>query len=374
MKFLGGSSSAPSLVGGAIVSVGPLGMPFRTIDPFLFAVYHDDSYPHGEESMGPPKELLRGRMLGQDFGSRTGWNMYHGKKVPGFPKHPHRGFETVTLVRHGVVDHCDSLGSSGRFGEGGDAQWMTAGRGISHSEMFPLLNRDGPNRLELFQIWLNLERANKMQEPHFKMLWQEDIPTAVVKTDGADGATTTVAVVTGQGFLDAEGDAKVPSPPPASYASKGEGSDVGIVTITMDAGAKYVLPAARGGDATKRKLFFFKGPKLSVDGKLFESHSGIELRGGATVGLEAAGDEPVELLLLQGKPIGEPVVQHGPFVMTSREEIIQAFEDYQKDEFGDWKFESEAPVHPRQAERFAVHADGKREEKPWAVAAKQSEP
>mmetsp|Transcript_24591 Transcript_24591/g.63489 ORF Transcript_24591/g.63489 Transcript_24591/m.63489 type:complete len:367 (+) Transcript_24591:69-1169(+) len=359
------SASPSSLVGGAILSVGPLGMPFKTIDPFLFAVYHDDNYPAGEESMGPPQALLRGRMLGQDFGSRTGWNMYHGRSVPGFPKHPHRGFETVTLVRHGVVDHCDSLGSKGRFGEGGDVQWMTAGKGISHSEMFPLLKRDGPNRLELFQIWLNLERTNKMRDPHFKMLWHEDIPTAVINSDGSD-ATTTLAVIAGQGFLGVEADSKVPEPPPASYASKGEASDVAIVTLTMEPGANYTLPAARGGDSTRRKLFYFKGPKLSVDGKMFEDHSGIELRGGVAVGLEAAGDGPVELLLLQGKPIGEPVVQHGPFVMTSREEIIQAFTDYQTDEFGDWNHGSDAPVHPRDAERFAVHADGKREERKWA--------
>lgn len=327
----------------------------------------DDKYPAGDDSMGPPKEMLRGRHLGSDFGSPTGWSMYHGRKVPGFPKHPHRGFETVTLVRHGIVDHCDSTGASGRFGEGGDAQWMTAGRGISHSEMFPLLDRAGPNRLELFQIWLNLPRADKMTAPHFKMLWSEDIPTRLVPTEagGLAGSATRVAVVAGRGFLDADAEASVPTPPPKSYARDVDSSDVAIVTLTLGAGARYTLPPARRGAATKRKLFFFKGAHLTVDGKVFASHVGIELRAELPVELIASEQGDVELLLLQGVPIGEPVVQHGPFVMTSRQEIMEAFSDYQKDEFGDWPHADDAPVHPRGTGRFARHGDGTLEERAW---------
>jgi len=352
------------------VQASPLSFPFACIDPFLFAVYHDDKYPAGDDSMGPPKELLRGRPLGSDFGSASGWNMYHGRRVPGFPKHPHRGFETVTLVRHGIVDHCDSTGASGRFGEGGDAQWMTAGRGISHSEMFPLLDRAGPNRLELFQIWLNLPRKDKMVDPHFKMLWSEDIPSRELPTEtgGAPGSTARIAVIAGRGFLPADAEAGAPTPPPKSYAHDIDASDVAIVTIALRAGARYTLPAARRGAATRRKLFFFKGASLSVEGRVFDKHVGIELRGELPAALAASADGDVELLLLQGVPIGEPVVQHGPFVMTSREEIMQAFSDYQKDEFGDWPHGDDAPVHARDKSRFATHADGKREEKAWPRA------
>ena len=108
--------------------------------------------------------------------------MYHGDVVPGFPRHPHRGFETVTLVRRGFIDHSDSLGATARFGQG-DAQWMTAGRGIVHSEMFPLRERDAPNPAELFQIWLNLPRADKMVDPYFTMLWSHAIPEHVFRDE-----------------------------------------------------------------------------------------------------------------------------------------------------------------------------------------------
>jgi hypothetical protein len=144
--------------------------------------------------MGPAASLA-GRDLGQDFAGKDGWRMYHGKVVPGFPQHPRRGFETVTIVRHGVIDHSDSLGAAARFGSG-DVQWLTAGGGIVHAEMFPLRDRCGPNRLELFQIWLNLPAEDKLATPHFAMLWNRDIPRCVF-TAGA-GRNTEVAIVAGQ--------------------------------------------------------------------------------------------------------------------------------------------------------------------------------
>src|SRR6185369_8512859 len=146
-----------------VVRAGPLGFPWITEDPFLFCVYHQDAFPPGNERLGPAASLA-GRNIGQDFEGKDGWRMYHGDVVPGFPQHPHRGFETVTIVRTGYIDHWDSLGATARFGMG-DVQWLTAGAGVVHSEMFPLLDANQPNPLELFQIWLNLPARDKLVAP-----------------------------------------------------------------------------------------------------------------------------------------------------------------------------------------------------------------
>src|ERR1044071_5443282 len=109
------TNMAQPLVESPILETRPLGFPWETSDPFLFCVHHDDRYPAGNEAMGPAASLA-GRDLGQDFGGKDGGRMYHGDVVPGFPQHPHRGFETVTLVRRGLIDHSDSLGATARFG------------------------------------------------------------------------------------------------------------------------------------------------------------------------------------------------------------------------------------------------------------------
>jgi len=120
--------------------------------------------------------------------------MYHGEDVPGFPGHPHRGFETVTVMCRGLVDHADSLGATARYGDG-DVQWLTTGRGIVHSEMFPLLREDQGNPAELFQIWLNLPAASKMAEPAFTMFWSDRVPELVAADDA--GRRSVVRVVAG---------------------------------------------------------------------------------------------------------------------------------------------------------------------------------
>src|SRR4030095_14448456 len=240
--------------------IKPLGIPWETADPFLFCMYHNDAYPAGNEKLGPAASVA-GRNIGQDFEGKGGWRMYHGQKVPGFPQHPHRGFETVTIMRHGFIDHSDSLGAIARFGPG-DVQWLTAGRGIVHCEMFPLLNPDKPNPLELFQIWLNLPRSGKMVDPHFSMIWRGNMPKQV--TDG-----TEITVVAG-------GVRGIPAPPapPKSWAAFADG-DVAIWTIKMAPHARWTIPAVRAG--TNRTLYFFRGTSVKIGSELLARHAAVEL-------------------------------------------------------------------------------------------------
>ena len=329
-----------------MIKTFPLGFPWVTSDPFLFCVHHLDAYPKGNAQLGPAAPL-EGRDLGQDFEGKDGWRMYHGQTVPGFPQHPHRGFETVTIARQGLIDHSDSLGATARFGHG-DTQWLTAGEGIVHAEMFPLLNPDAPNLVELFQIWLNLPRESKRAKPHFTMLWDRDLPRVSHFDEG--GRKTEVTVIAGE--LNGK---RAPSPPPQSWAARPD-SDVAIFSLKLSAGAKWTLPRAIG-PTTARTLYFFAGLSLRVDGQLFPRHAGLVLRNDVDVQLEAP-DSEIEALLLQGRPIGEPVVQYGPFVMNTKEEIQRAFADYRSTGFGGWPWPSDDPNHGAKQGRFARHADG----------------
>lgn len=334
-----------------ILSIRPLGFQWETKDPFLFCVHHDDKFPEGNENMGPDPSLLRGRQIGQDFLIKDGWRMYHGNVVPGFPGHPHRGFETVTVVRKGLVDHADSLGASGRYGEG-DVQWMTAGSGVQHSEMFPLINEDKPNHMELFQIWLNLPKKDKMVKPHFKMLWGEDIPT--LSYSDKNGEQTEVEI-----FAGSIAHMKAPSPPPNSWAFE-QDHEVAIWNIRMDKNATWDLPKASAG--VNRTLYFYQGDGLTLNGESIKAYHAADVNPETKFCLKA-GPKECRVLLLQGKPIGEPVVQHGPFVMNTREEIAQTFADYQRTEFGGWPWPRRDQVHDRNLGRFAKHADGSIEKK-----------
>ncbi|MCU1426214.1 MAG: Pirin family protein, partial [Actinomycetia bacterium] len=318
-----------------------------TADPFLFCVHHNDAYPEANEHMGPAASLTE-RDLGMDFEGGDGWRMYHGSTVPGFPQHPHRGFETVTFVRRGFVDHSDSLGATARFGAG-DVQWLTAGKGIVHCEMFPLLDRDGPNPLELFQIWLNLPATDKMVEPYFTMLWSEDLPRHIV--GDREGRTTEVTVIAGE-----LGGLQPPPPPPDSWASRPE-ADLAIWHGVLDPGAQWEIPAtARAG--TVRTLYVFEGDARVGDHDL-DASTGALMRGEPVT--VTGGSNGAEVLVLQGVPIDEPVAQYGPFVMNDQAGIEQAFTDYRATGFGGWPWAVDDPVHERDAGRFAVHPNGDRE-------------
>ena len=325
-----------------IITIKPLGFPWETLNPFLFCAYHKDEYPAGNKQMGVNPRDLRGRNMGSDFTIKDGWRMYHGRNIPGFPVHPHRGFETITINKKGVVDHSDSMGTKGRFMDG-DVQWMTAGKGIQHSEMFPLIHQDKPNPLEIFQVWLNLPKAKKFVDPHFKMLWKDDIP--VLTVNDQKGNQTIIDLISGS-----LNGISAPGPTPDSWAANPTHA-IGIFTIKMHSNASFTLPAIN--PEANRSLYFYKGNLLKIENETILVNHLVHLKAGENISIQN-GNEDAFLLILQGISINEPVAQYGPFVMNTQEEIQQAYQDYRLTEFGGWPWSDSDPVHPRDKKRFTL--------------------
>jgi redox-sensitive bicupin YhaK (pirin superfamily) len=314
-------------------------------EPFLFCVHHLDHYPSGNKNFGVGSEHFKGRNMGQDFNLKDGFRLYHGTEIPGFPVHPHRGFETITIVRKGYIDHADSMGAAGRYGEG-DVQWMTAGSGVQHSEMFPLLHQDKLNTVELFQIWLNLPSKNKMVNPDFKMLWADTIPK--IKPNDRLEISLICGEYSGHQFRQT---------PPKSWASD-PNHHVNIMLVKLKAGGKFEYPASK--EKVNRSFYFFEGSGLKVNQELVSTKKAIFFDSSVDLSLENL-KEDAEFLILESKAINEPIVQHGPFVMNSREEIYQTIQDYQRTQFGGWKWPRHDMIHGSKIERFAKFPDGRLE-------------
>jgi redox-sensitive bicupin YhaK (pirin superfamily) len=166
----------------------------------------------------------------------------------------------------------------------------------------------------------------------------------------ANGRSTEVTLVAGR-----LGELVPPPPPPDSWAAQAD-ADVAIWTLKLDASSRWTLPRAAQG--TNRTLYFFRGSSLRINGRAVPPSHMIELRADTAAVLEN-GSDVSELLLLQGRPINEPVVKYGPFVMSSSDEIRQAYLDYQRTRFGGWPWQGDDPVHGREEGRFARHADGR---------------
>ncbi len=323
-----------------IKKIFKLDFPWQIQDPFLFCVYHLDHYPKGNGKLGPA-DSLQGRNLGNDFTVKDGWRMYHGTTIPGFPAHPHRGFETITIANKGFCDHSDSLGAAGRFGEG-DVQWMTAGSGVQHAEMFPLINTDKENTLELFQIWLNLPQKNKFVDPHFKMLWHEDIPVLDLKE-------STVKIIAGNFNTNS-----APKPAPDSWAAENE-NEVAVWLIHIQAEGTITLPKAEKGAI--RTIYFYEGSTIEISDKSIQLNHGIEVEASKEIKLSAS-DKDAKVLILQGKPINEPVAKYGPFVMNTDEELQNAMDEFRRTQFGGWPWRYPDNVHETNRGRFAKYPDG----------------
>lgn len=320
-------------------------------NPFIFCAHHKDAYPKGNENQEPTVSLT-GRQLGEDFAIKDGFRMYHGTKIPGFPMHPHRGFETVTIVKTGFVDHFDSVGASGRYGNG-DVQWLTTGSGCQHAEMFPLVSMEEENPLELFQVWLNLPAKDKFTKPAYKMLWSEDIPVVEIGDDYGPKAKVTV-------IAGAFEKTHALTPNPASYASD-PNHHLNILLIEMAPYSEINLPAV--SKTLVRNLYFYEGEgHITIGTEAIPSSRRIKLDGNEPIEI-TNGSKSSYLILLEAEPINEPVVSYGPFVMNTEQEIRTAFSDYQHTRFGGWPWNRPDPINPRDSGRYAKYMDGSYEKR-----------
>jgi redox-sensitive bicupin YhaK (pirin superfamily) len=226
--------------------------------------------------------------------------------IAGFPSHPHRGFETVTYMLDGRMRHEDSLGNRGDLGPG-DVQWMTAARGIIHSEM----PQQAAGRMRGFQLWVNLPARDKMKPAAWRDIPAHEVPLARL----ADGAQ--VHVIAGTLTQGAHAWA---GPAPAQSAA------TLYLDVELPPAVAITIPVPAGDNAF---LYLFEGEALvgPQQQRLPANAAGL-LGSGDTVSVRA-GDQGARFLLLAGTPLGEPVVQYGPFVMNTRAEIEQAVSDYQ---------------------------------------------
>jgi hypothetical protein len=227
----------------------------------------------------------------------------------GFPDHPHRGFETVTYVLEGEAKHKDSQGNEGSLGPG-SVQWMTAGSGVLHSEML------NPGAIHLFQLWVNLPKKDKMIRPGYQELKPEAIPSA----QSGDGKVR-VKVIAGEAL---GVHAKIETRTPILYLHY-EVEPGGSVEQSVPAGFQGFIYVS-DGEAQ------FDGSKRAVRGDvaiLSQDGDSIEIRNPATA------TKKLSFLLIAGVPLKEPVARYGPFVMNTKEEIMQAFSDYRSGRFGE---------------------------------------
>lgn len=232
------------------------------------------------------------------------------RRPRGVGAHPHRGFETVTLVYRGELEHRDSSGAGGRIGEG-DVQWMTAGAGIVHEEFHSADFTAQGGELEMVQLWVNLPAAHKSTPAAYQTLLDGDIPEVAL----ADGAGV-LRVIAGS-HAGAEGPARTFTP-------------INVWDLRLVAGGVAELEVPEGHTSL---LVVLSGSVLVNDSEMVRDEAVVSFeRNGTRLSLEA--NNPAKLLLLSGEPIDEPVVGYGPFVMNSPAEIQQAFADYQSGKYG----------------------------------------
>jgi quercetin 2,3-dioxygenase len=238
---------------------------------------------------------------------------YAAGQAVGAPDHPHRGFETVTYLLDGEFEHEDSAGNRGKLTPG-DIQWMTAGRGVIHSEMPSARVRQEGGRVHGFQLWVNLPARDKMTAPRY-----QDVSAAQLPVASTSDGKATVKVIAGEAL---EVAARVETRTPIVYFD-----------VLLQPGGNVLLPSPV---AFNTAVYVFEGTARIGDERDAESGTFIVLGDGDMVALACAADaqSPARMLVLGGEPLNEPVARYGPFVMNTEAEIHQAIADYQSGNFG----------------------------------------
>ena len=213
--------------------------------------------------------------------------------------------------------------------------------------MFPLLNNKTKNKLDFFQIWLNLPSYNKRVEPNFEMYWKDTIPKVSSDLNGVKNSE--IELVTGDYF-----GIQAPIAPKYSWAND-QKNDVAVWIIRLNNNGEFIIPSTKSG--ANRSLYILKDSSIEVDNQKISGSSMLELNSAKKTKVKNIG-KSTKLLMLQGVPINEPVVKYGPFVMNTRSEIEEAFFDYKKTEFGGWKWGNSDPVHGYKREKFAKLING----------------
>ena len=232
-------------------------------------------------------------------------------KARGFPPHPHRGFETVTYLLSGEMQHRDSWGNHGLL-QPGDVQWMTAGSGLVHSELpGEALVRNG-GRLLGFQLWINLPKKDKMIAPRY-----QDTPSARIPVARTADGTVSARVIAGD-TMGVRGIIETRIP-------------ILYLHLALQPGAEFEQPVPPGHNAF---AYVVEGEAAFEGRKAGAQQVAVFNRGGDAMAVRNAGAAPLSLLLIAGEPIGDPVARYGPFVMNTREELIQAVEDFRTGKMG----------------------------------------
>lgn len=326
-------------VSGPVIREQTAELHWDTADPFLFASHHFDLYPKGNELQAPPYAEVKGKDLGQDYRKQFGYRMYTGKVTPGFQLHSHWGYETITVASKGYVDHFDSLGNQGRYGNG-DVQWITAGGRYHHCEMYPLVHQDRDNPQLITQIMLNLPLSEKNTEPTVRTIWNENL--SVLKGEG-----WRATVIAGE----FEGKKGI-KPPKNSWASD-SGHHVLILRIEMEANATIEISPS---GSVNRNIYTTEGPIFIGEASYLNN---TRLKVDPTVPLTVRmGDVPSEIWILEGDPIGEKQVSWGPAVLGSTKEVREANNIIRQKELEDWPWQYVNQKQPLGTERFFRSADG----------------